>query len=178
MVSSGVANSFISDHLPICLTVSWLFPKCPTNSFHRRSFKHFDPVLFNEEVARLSWFVLDVFDDVHDKLLVYNPLLNDAMSLHAPLESICTKKYSAPWISKSVCDEMDKRNTFTTDVSFNKTNSDWRFFTAQRNRVVTLQRQAKMQYFHSPISKNSNPAVPWKTPRSIVPSSHPLSIYV
>ena len=49
-------------------------------------------------------------------------------------------------------------------------------FTAQCNRVITLQRQAKMQYFHSPISKNSNPAVPWKTPRSIVPSSVYLSI--
>ena len=171
VISSGVADSFISDHLPIYLTVSWLSPKRPTNLIHRRSFKHFDPALFDEEVARLPWSVLDVFDDVDDKLLVFNSLLNDALSLHAPLKSIRTKKHPAPWISKSVRDEMDKRNKLLRRFRSTKNNSDWKCFTAQRNRVVTLQRQAKMQYFHSLISKNSNPAVLWKTLRSVAPSS-------
>ena len=171
VISSGVADIFISDHLPIYLTVSWLSPKRPTNLIHRRSFKHFDPALFDEEVARLPWSVLDVFDDVDDKLLVFNSLLNDALSLHAPLKSIRTKKHPAPWISKSVRDEMDERNKLLRRFRSTKNNSDWKCFTTQRNRVVTLQRQAKMQYFHSLISKNSNPAVLWKTLRSVVPSS-------
>ena len=171
VISSGVIDVFISDHLPIYLTVSWLSPKCPTKSIYRRSFKHFDPNLFDNEVARLPWSVLDVFDEVDDKLLVFNSLLNDVLSLHAPLKSIRTKKHPAPWITKSVCDEMDRRNKLLRRFRSTKSNSDCKDFTAQRNRVVTLQRQAKKQYFHSLISRNSNPAVLWKTLRSVVPSS-------
>ena len=169
VISSGVIDVF--DHLPIFLTVSWLSPKRPTKTIYRRSFKHFDPDLFDNEVARLPWSVLDVFDEVDDKLLVLNFLLNDVLSLNAPLKSIRTKKHPAPWITKSVRDEMDRRNKLLRRFRSMKSNSDWKDFSAQCNRVVTPQRQAKKQYFHSLISRNSNPAVLWKTLRSVVPSS-------
>ena len=123
------------------------------------------------ESLGFPWSVLDIFDEVDDKLLVLNSLLNDVLSLHAPLKSIRTKKHPAPWISKSVHDEMDRRNKLLQRFRSMKSNSDWKNFTAQHNRVVTLQRQAKKQYFHSLISRNSNPAVLWKTLRSVVPSS-------
>jgi hypothetical protein len=171
VVSSGVIDSYFSDHLPIFLTVSWQTPKHLTKTIHKRSFKNFDPVLFDEEVARLPWSVLNVFDDVDDKLLVFNSLLNDALSLHAPFKSFRSKKNPAPWISKSVRDEMDIRNKLLRKFRSTKCPSDWHLFTAQRNRVVTLQRQAKKQYFLTLISNNSSPAVLWKTLKSVVPSS-------
>ena len=53
---------------------------------------------------------MDIFDDVDDKLFVFNSLFLDTLHHHAPAGTIRVKRNRAPWITKSIQDEMDKRN--------------------------------------------------------------------
>ena len=121
VISSGVLEACISDHLPIFLTVSWILPKHSAKTIHRRSFKHFDPTSFNDDVARLPWSILNVFDDVDDKLMVFNSLLNDVLSVHAPACQGYPNKEMPCTLDQQICSERDgHKKQVTKEVSFHQ----------------------------------------------------------
>ena len=43
-----------------------------------RCFKHYQPEAFYEVIEQAPWSVLDVFDDVNDKLFAFNELFCDS----------------------------------------------------------------------------------------------------
>ena len=62
------------------------------------------------------------------------------------LKTIRVRKKSSPWITKTVRKEMDRRDRLFRFYRRNPTSGAWNIFKAQRNRVVWLQRKAKMEY--------------------------------
>ena len=97
---SHTLDLVISDHLPILLEISWKLTKLPIKNIRRRSFKKLNVTEFNEDMSRLPWSILEVFDDVDDKLMAFESLLTDILDLHALLKSVRIKKNPAPWISR------------------------------------------------------------------------------
>ena len=77
----------------------------------------------------------------------------------------------APWISRPIRKEMNKRNKLLRRFLGAKSPSAWNMFKAQRNLVVDLQRKAKIDYFRGLISRNSSPATLWNTLKSVCPLS-------
>ena len=107
--------------------------------------------------------IIDLFDDVDDKVSAFNTLFQEVLEVHAPIKSVRVKKNPAPWISKSIRDEMDKRNRLLKLHRRNPSSLLWAQFKAQRNRVVFLQRQAKKEYFLHLISTKTHPSTLWKS---------------
>ena len=77
---------------------------------------------------------------------------------HAPLKTVRIKKKPAPWITTSIRNEMDVRNKLFKVFKKNKLTVSWEPFKVQMNRVTSLQRKAKKQYFHRLLKNNVHPS--------------------
>ena len=174
---SSVINWPISDHLPIVLCINWSIPNPPFKTVTRRSSKNFDPSSFNEDLVAVPWFLVELFDDVDDKVFTFNSLYNGVLDSHAPVKTVRVKKNCAPWISRSIRQEMDGRNKLLRKFLRTKSTSTWNEYKCQRNLVVQLQRKAKINYFHRLISKNSPPTTLWNTLKSLLPPSAQTSTW-
>ena len=168
---ASVLNFPISDHLPIILSIDWSVPNPPFKTITRRSLKKFEPSSFNEDLIAVPWSLVDLFDDVDDKVFAFNSLFSGVLDCHAPVKTVRVKKNCAPWISRSIRKEMDKRNKLLRVFLGSRSPSAWNDFKRQRNLVVSLQRKAKIEHFQHLISKNSSPATLWKTLKSVRPLS-------
>ena len=85
---SAVLNISISDHLPIVLSVDWSTPKTLHKTITKRSFKNFSTSSFNDDLVSVPWFLLDLFDDVDDKVFLFNALFADVLDTHAPVKTV------------------------------------------------------------------------------------------
>ena len=65
---------------------------------------------FNEDLIAVPWFLLNLFDDVDDKVFAFNSLFGGVLDCHVPMKTMRVKKICAPWISRTIRKEMDKRN--------------------------------------------------------------------
>ena len=68
---------------------------------------------------------------------------------------------------------MDRRDQLFRFYRHNPSTVAWDIFKAQRNRVVWLQRKAKMEYFHQLLCKKSHPSHIWNTLKLATASSAP-----
>ena len=80
------------------------------------------------------------------------------------------KKNCAPWISRSIRKEMDKRNKLLRGFVGSKSPSVWNEFKCLRNLLVSLQQKAKIDHFQRLISKNTSSSTLW----NILKSGHRL----
>ena len=161
--NSSVLDSPISDHLPILLSVDCNVPKRPPSLVTRRSFKTFCKSSFEEDLATVPWSIINIFDNPDDQVSVFNTLFSEVLDRHAPIKTVRVKKNPAPWITKSIRDEMDRRNALFRLFRKNHLAVSWEAFKAQRNRVTGLQRKAKKEYFHRLLSKRVHPSTLWNT---------------
>ena len=104
-----------------------------------------------------------MFDHPDDKVEVFNTLLLDVLNQHAPLKTVRIKKKPAPWITTSIRNEMDVCNKLFKIFKKNRLTVSWEAFKVQRNRVTSLQRKAKKQYFHRLLKNNVHPSTLWNT---------------
>ena len=91
----------------------------------------------------------------------------------APMRTVRVKKKPAPWILKQIRDEMNHRNKLYRLFRRIQLQVSWKAFKAQRNRVTSLQRKAKKEYFHRLIKNKAHPSVLWKTLKAAGVSSSP-----
>ena len=119
---------------------------------------------------------MDIFDDVDDKLFIFNSLFTDTLNRHAPAKTIRVKKNRALWISKSIRDEMDQQNKLQRRFLSTRSALAWNEYKQQRNLVVSLQRKAKIEYFQKLLSKGTSPTILWNMLRNALPPSPSSSI--
>ena len=89
---SSVLNFPISDQLSIVPFIDWSVPDPPFKSITRRSLKKFDPSAFNEDLITVLWFLLNLFDDVEDKVFTFNLLFSGVLNCHAPMKTVVWRK--------------------------------------------------------------------------------------
>ena len=110
ITSSSVLQHSFSNHLPICLQIKCAFPSPPPSLVTHRSSKHFSKSSFEDDLSCVPWSIIDVFDDLNDKVEAFDFLFTDVLDCHAPLKTIRVRKNSSPWITKTIQKEMDRRD--------------------------------------------------------------------
>ena len=146
---SLVLDHSFSDHLPILLCLNTSSPFSQPTLITHHSFKNFLESNFTSDLSCVPWSLLDIFDDPDDKVLIFNLLFTNALDEHAPMKTIRIKKNPSPWITKKIRKEMDRRNRLFRFHRRNPSDVSWNIYKAQRDRVVWLQRKAKIDYFSS-----------------------------
>ena len=69
-----VQDHAITDHYPISLLTSWSSPKPSPKTISCRSFKNFDASKFLADLDHIPWQLMDTFDDIDDKVKVFETL--------------------------------------------------------------------------------------------------------
>ena len=67
-----------------------------------RCFKRYQPEAFYADIEQAPWSVLDVFDDVNDKLFAFNELFCDIMDKYAPIKKIKLRGRPLPYVTDEI----------------------------------------------------------------------------
>jgi len=79
-------ENLISDHDLVYVTLR-LKKACSKPVYiTTRSFKHYS-LVFNNDVLLAPWSIVDVFDDVEDKLYAFDLLFTEILDRHAPVKT-------------------------------------------------------------------------------------------
>ena len=74
-----------------------------------RSFKNYNPDAF-QYMSFAPWSVLEIFDDINDKLHAFDLLFNEILDHHAPISSIKVRGKPNPCITEETRELMKSRN--------------------------------------------------------------------
>ena len=139
-------------------------PRIENSKKSYRSFKNFEPEVFNEDISRVPFHAAFVFDDVDDIYWAHEVLLNDVIKEHAPVKERKSKIQKPPYMNGEL-----RRSIFKKHMLFNKykkfkTSSNWEIYRKQRNAVTKLKKQSMRCYFYErcaggPKSKDFWPTI-------------------
>lgn len=69
---------------------------------HQRLYKHYKADAFHDDVSKAPWSIVDVFDDVEDKLHVFNLLFSSILDHHAPIKTFKIRGKPYPCITENI----------------------------------------------------------------------------
>ena len=158
---------------PVCFVHKYRGIKSGKFSFDEISYSNFKNLNHNEFVADLDnapWSLLDMFDDVNEKLDTWEWIFNDVMNRHAPIVKKRVKhKPLLPWMNNDILQLMYHRDQFKARAKSNILAGI--MYKRLRNQVVKTIAKAKTDYVRNGISKNmNNPRKLWKTLKRIAPT--------
>lgn len=85
-----------------------------------RSLKHFDRDMFLADLRIVPFGVIDTFDDVDDKLFVFETLFTEVLDEHAPLKEFHVRGNQVPYMTEEWRKAIRYRNRL------------WKIFTRDR----------------------------------------------
>jgi hypothetical protein len=113
------------------------------------------------ELKVVPWSIMDIFDDIDDKVNVYNLLLKDVVDHCAPLVKKKPCKAIAPWISNDLRRKMAHRNRLYRKFLKSRLPCDLISYRKFRNHVVYLQRKAKSLYLMKLVNSCASASSIW-----------------
>ena len=179
--SSDVLLSSISDHSLPYAVLNLKSPRCKPTYVTVRSFKTYSKELFVNDLSLVPWHIVDTFDDVNDKLDVFNKLFMDVLDVHAPVKRIKLKSRPNPFVTSEIRALMKTRDTWHRKAVRSNDNRDWNGYRFFRQEVKKELRAAEKEYVRSELTSNSgNSRSLWKTinkclPRKSCSSTHELN---
>lgn len=145
--SSNVLLSSISDHSLPYVVLNFKSLKCkPSYAVAVRSFKSYRQESFVNDLLLVPWHVVDIFDNVDNKLSVFNKLLMDSLDVHAPVKRIKLKSRPNPFVTSEICALMKTRDGWHRRAVKSKDNRDWNGYRFFRQEVKKELRAAEKEY--------------------------------
>ena len=87
-IKADVVDCSVSDHDIIFADLRLKASRPKVTYVKTRSFKNYNPDAFQYDMSLAPWSVLEIFDDVDDKLHASDLLFNEILDHHAPIRSI------------------------------------------------------------------------------------------
>ena len=160
IVQSFVPVYEMSDHFPVCFVHKFHGAKSP-KGLH-------DEIIHDLENA--PWSLLEVFDDVNEKLATWKLIFNDVSNCHIPIVKKTVKpKCLSPWINKEIMHLILLRDQFKSRAkSYILTRLMYKNL---RNQVVKKIANAKAAHMRNEIMENmNNPKKLWKILKQVAPT--------
>ena len=159
-----VPTSGISDHFPIFCTVRPKRQRLLKNkhdTFYFRNFKRFNEQDFINDLLRAPFESVLSITDPSYALNLWADIFSSISDKHAPItrKRIKTDTFP-PWLTPFIRSEMKLRDSLKKDNNLSE-------FRKQRNKVKSLIRRSKIDYFQSLVKNRSDPASIWKAIKSL-----------
>lgn len=155
----------LSDHFPICIVLKDRFGlKHCHRSINYRPFSTLDQQQFLDDLSQCPWDSVNDQEDVDQSLETWYNLLQSVVDKHLPLKSKRVKRIKQPeWMTDEIIDCMKKRDHHKAMHDFTK-------YKSERNRCVSLIREAKKIYYQSCITKSKGDSSKlWKYINELAP---------
>ena len=141
----------ISDHHHMIYT---MLKSCFNNTepklLNYRDFKHFSQEDFKEDLSEALCDCGNSYDD-------YDPIFTSKLNKHAPKKKKWIRGNNKPRVNKALRQAIMKRSKLKNKAKNTKDPTDIRNYKKQRNYVVNLNKEAKLEYFSKYESDDNKP---------------------
>ena len=173
IVQSCVPVYGTSDHFPICFVHKFRgakSPKCQHDVIGYRNLKKLNLDDFTYDLENAPWSLLEVFDDVNEKLATWELIFNDVVNRHMPIvKKRVKRKCLSPWMNKEIMHLIHLRDQFKSRAKLNILARS--MYKNLRNQVVKKIANAKAAYMRNEIMENmNNPKKLWKILKQVAPT--------
>ena len=170
--SSGVQELTISDHFIVHCTLNLKSPKPQPVSITTRSYKNFNPEDFCDDVSKVPWDTVRLFDHVDDQVSSFNKLFLEILDQHAPWKTFKAKYRKSRVMSPEIKELVLQRNNQLKIARQTLHQSDWEEYRILRRKVKATIRETEIVFVRNEISSNKeNKSSKWKTVRGCLNSS-------
>ena len=167
---ANVLQSSISDHDLVYVTLRLKKPRTKPVFITSRSFKHYKPERFYEDISVAPWSVVDVFSDVEDKLYAFNSLFNTILHQDAPIKTFKARGKPNLCVTDNIRQLMKTRDCWRRKAK--KTNDPlaWNAYKNFRREVKNEIKLAEREFVADQIQSNPNNSNSiWKAIRLCIP---------
>ena len=155
VLTSGVIDVQISDHSLVYTILRSSAPRTRSRQIVTRVYKTFKRDEFLNDLQSIPFSVIDIFDDVNDKLFVFESLYMDVVNKHAPLKRVHLRGNQVPFMTKQWRQEIRYRNRLWKKYLKERTDENYCKYKAQRNVCTRLRRKAIKDFFRKKNVENS-----------------------
>ncbi|CAB4035193.1 Hypothetical predicted protein [Paramuricea clavata] len=171
---SDTFDLIISDHYFIHVNRNLRRPKQGKSYIQVRSYKNYNSSRFAQDIGKIRWHILDIFDNTEEKVETFNNLFSSVLDSHAPLRTVKISAKPIPLMTPEIKDLMIARDRSHRKARRSGVERDWSEFKEKR-RITKQQlraREAEIAYIQEQIksSKGDNNCI-WKTIRHCLPSA-------
>ena len=150
--NSGVCELHLSDHMAIYGILTSVNYHRSANSGYKRLIEYrnlakLDISKLTTDLASAPWSVLDISDDVNDKLDSFLHIFLDIWNTHAPIVSRCGRTCPTPWMNNLVLNLIHKRDLAYRTFLRMRTDVAKMLYKQLRNQTVKAIRNAKRTFF-------------------------------
>ena len=124
-IKAGVIDCSVSDHDIIFADLRLKASRPKVTYVKTRSFKNYNPDVFQYDMSFAPWSVLEIFDDVDDKLHASDLLFNEILDHHTPIRSIKVRGKPNPCITEETRELMKSRNYWRKRARRTDNPADW-----------------------------------------------------
>ena len=99
-LTSGVVDTQISDHSLVFTVLRSVAHRLSSRNICFCSLKHFNQEKFVQDLDIAPFSIMNLFDDVNDKLFAFEQLYNDILEEHAPLKQTIVRGNPVPYMNE------------------------------------------------------------------------------
>ncbi len=107
------------------------------------------------------WSVIDYFDDVDDKLAMFQKIYINAWNLVAPIKQRRVRRKKSLWMTEEILNSLHRRDTLYKSLIYMCKTDTWMQNKTFRNRCSYLIPQAKRSFFLNPEVCQKQPKKFW-----------------
>ena len=158
----GNITTSISDHFSqFCMIDILKKAKHVSVPLKQRTFRNFNDDEFINEIKKFNWNSLLLGKNLDDSFSTFYKSIEKLLDEMAPIKTLKSKEQKLqqrPWITGDILDEMHNRDNlhklFKAEQNRQKKNEIWATYKKKRNKVLSLIKISKTEYFKSFFETN------------------------
>ncbi|XP_055714721.1 uncharacterized protein LOC129808835, partial [Phlebotomus papatasi] len=152
----------VSDH--DLIQFSFSMPKVDKSNRYRfmRDLKRVDTDSLLRAAADIDWQSVNLLPSVNDRAELLSGLLGSLFESHVPFRRVLLRNPRTPWMRPYILRAIQDRDRAYREWRSSGQSSHWSAFKVLRNKVKTLIRDAKSNYYHGQLNPSQDPAVLWR----------------
>ena len=119
-----------------------------------RSYKNYNSSRFAEDIGKVPWHILDIFDNTEEKVETFNNLLSSVLDSHAPLRTVKVSAKPIPFMTSEIKDLMIARDRSHRKARRSGVERDWSEFKEKRRITKQRLREAEIAYIQEQIKSS------------------------
>ena len=135
VIKAGVIDCLISDRDIIFADLRLKASQPKVTYVKTRSFKNYNPDAFQYDMSFAPWSVLEIFDDIDDKLHAFDLRFNEILYHHAPIRSTKVRGKPNHCITKETRELMKSRNYWGKIARRTYNPADWSTYKNLKHQV-------------------------------------------
>ena len=167
IISAGVLDVLISDHLPTFLIKKKQKQPVKTNNIKCRSYAMYEKQNFQDDIKTHPKWVdfWDVPENDPEKMWdIMEEIIKDKVDMHCPYKNVKINEDTPQWINREILSEIKHKDYLYNKAKRSGTKEDWVLFKQKKNEVKKLLATAKENFVKNMLDElEGNPRKFWRT---------------